>query len=113
MSLFVTIGYGDEAGYDSTAPVVRDAAHAHDAQLQSRGVIMGTAGEPVQVRNHDGLGVRTTPGPFLEAQLPLAGFSLLEADSLEQAIELASQSPCAVNQGVIEVWPLQQAPASE
>jgi len=27
---FVTIGYGDEAGYERTDPAVRDAAHAHE-----------------------------------------------------------------------------------
>ena len=29
MAMFVTIGYGDETGYESTAAEVRDAAHAH------------------------------------------------------------------------------------
>jgi hypothetical protein len=33
MPKFVTIGYGDEVGYERTAPEVRDAAHAHDATL--------------------------------------------------------------------------------
>ncbi len=53
MARFVTIGYGDEAGYERTAPEVRDAAHAHDARLAEGGVEMGIAGTPVQVRNHD------------------------------------------------------------
>ena len=34
------------------------------AQLASRGVEMGMAGSPVQVRNHDGAGVTTEDGPF-------------------------------------------------
>jgi hypothetical protein len=37
MPKFVTIGYGDQAGYDRTAVAVRDAAHAHDAKLQKDG----------------------------------------------------------------------------
>ena len=53
MARFVTIGYGDEAGYQRTAPDVRDAAHAHDARLADGGVEMGRVGTPVQVRNHD------------------------------------------------------------
>ena len=68
---------------------------------------MGIAGEPVQVRNHDGAQLDVTPGAFMRADLPLAGFSLLEADSLEEATRLISGSPCAVAQGVVEVWPLQ------
>ena len=65
MATFITIGYGDEAGYDQTDPAVRDAAHAHDASLQASGVRMGRAGDPVQVRNRDSAGVSTTPGAFL------------------------------------------------
>jgi hypothetical protein len=107
MATFITIGYGDQAGYDQTDPAVRDAAHAHDASLQARGVLMGVAGDPVQVSNHDGREVTTTPGAFLRSDLPLAGFAVIEAADLDEAVQLASGSPCAVNQGVIEVWPLQ------
>ncbi|EYD73954.1 hypothetical protein Rumeso_04551 [Rubellimicrobium mesophilum DSM 19309] len=68
--------------------------------------MMGRAGTPVQVRNPDATGARTTKGPFLTAALPLAGFGIIEAATLEEAIEIASKSPCAVAHGVIEVWPL-------
>lgn len=64
MAKFVTIGYGDQAGYDRTDAAVRDGAHAHDARLRRDGVDMGVAGQPVQVRNHDGAEVRTETGPF-------------------------------------------------
>ncbi len=109
MARFVTIGYGDEAGYQRTAAEVRDAAHAHDARLVADGVEMGTAGPPVQVRNHDGAGVSTTEGPFMTSQLPVAGFAIVEADSLADAVEIVSRTPCAVAQGVVEVWPLDDA----
>ncbi|MDQ6778518.1 MAG: YciI family protein [Actinomycetota bacterium] len=109
MTMFVTIGYGDREGYDRTEQAVRDAAHAHDAHLRSTGAVMGVAGQPVQVRNHDAAGAQTENGPFLESSLPVAGFALIEAASLGEAIEIASQTPCAVAQGVVEVWPLEQA----
>jgi hypothetical protein len=32
MPKFITIGYGDQAGYERTAKRVRDDAHAHDAK---------------------------------------------------------------------------------
>lgn len=70
---------------------------------------MGTAGQPVQVRNHDAAGVVTNEGPFLRSDLPIAGFAVIEAATLEEAVRLASESPCAVAQGVIEVWPLKLA----
>ena len=59
MATFVTIGYGDREGYDRTDASVRDAAHAHDARLRDQGTVMGIAGAPVQVRNHDAAGVWT------------------------------------------------------
>ncbi len=108
MAKFVTIGYGDREGYDRTDPAVRDAAHAHDARLVERGGDMGRAGTPVQVRNHDGAGVETETGPFLQSSLPVAGFGVIEAATLEEAVALAAQSPCAVAHGVVEVWPLEQ-----
>ncbi|GAB3360573.1 type II toxin-antitoxin system Phd/YefM family antitoxin [Modestobacter lapidis] len=49
MPRFVTIRYGDGAGYDRTDAAVRDAAHAHDARLQETGVAMGIA-DPRETR---------------------------------------------------------------
>jgi len=103
---FITIGYGDEAGYARTDPAVRDDAHAHDERLIARGAVVGIAGPPVQVRNPDAAGVTTHAGPFLRADLPVAGFGLIEADSLDEAVRLVSRTPCAVAHGVVEVWPL-------
>jgi len=113
MPKFVTIGYGDEAGYQRTAPDVRDAAHAHDEKLKQRGAVMGIAGKPVQVRNPDSSGIQTANAAFLSSPLPIAGFGVIEAADIGEAIELVSKSPCAVAHGVVEVWPLEQAgPAS-
>lgn len=108
MPKFVTIGYGDQAGYDRTPVALRDAAHAHDAQLQKEGVLMGIAGTPVKVRNTGAAGVETTDGPYLQSPLPVAGFAIIEAADLAQAIAIVSQTPCAVAHGVVEVWPLEQ-----
>ncbi len=110
MAKFITVGYGDRQGYEKTAPSVRDAAHSHDAKLKAGGALIGVAGAPVQVRNHDGSGVQTTPGAYLHSELPIAGFAVIEAKDLQEAIALVSKTPCAVAQGVVEVWPLQDAP---
>ncbi len=109
MPKFVTIGYGDQEGYDRTPKSIRDAAHAHDAKLQKNGVLMGIAGAVVQVRNLDAVQVETTNGPFMSSSLPVAGFAIIEAANLEEAIELVSQTPCAVARGVVEVWPLERS----
>lgn len=113
MPKFVTIGYGDRAGYDRTDPAVRDQAHAHDARLRETGTEMGIAGAPVQVRNHDDAGITVQRGPFLSSPMPVAGFAILDAPTLEDAIALVAKTPCAVAHGVVEVWPLQETPSSE
>jgi len=40
MPKYLTIGYGDQAGYDQTAPAQRDAAHRHDAALLAKGALI-------------------------------------------------------------------------
>jgi hypothetical protein len=109
MPKFVTIGYGDQEGYDRTPAAIRDAAHAHDARLQKDGVLMGIAGAPVQVRNPDAAQVETANGPFMASSLPVAGFAIIEAGNLAEAIDMVSRTPCAIAHGVVEVWPLEQA----
>jgi len=111
MPKFITIGYGDRAGYERTDSSVREAAHEQDAQLQASGALMGVAGDPVQVRNHDAAGAQTDPGAFMRADLPVAGFAVIEAATLEEATDLVSGTPCAVAHGVVEVWPLEATPS--
>ena len=48
-----------------------------------------------------------TDGPFAESKEMVAGFYLLEADSLEEATQLAAQIP-SVSIGTIEVRPARQ-----
>ena len=106
MPRFVTIGYGDEAGYERTRPEIRDAAHAHDAQMLRDGAIIGRAGAPVQVRNPDARAVGVDRSAFLTSSLPIAGFAIIEAADIDEAVRMVSQTPCAVAHGVVEVWPL-------
>jgi hypothetical protein len=71
---------------------------------------MGIAGSPVQVRNHDAANVQTTNGTYMSSPLPVAGFAIIEAANMIEAVKMVSQTPCAVAHGVVEVWPLEEAP---
>ena len=106
MAKFITIGYGDRSGYERTSADLRDTAHAHDAWLLARGALMAIAGAPIQVRNHHNGGVQTEAGAYMRSDLPIAGFALIEADNSEEAVELVSRTPCAIADGVVDVWPL-------
>jgi hypothetical protein len=105
---FVTIGYGDEAGYERTAPEVKARAHGVDEAMREAGAVSGMAGNPVQVRNHGEAGTTTEDGPFMASGLPVAGFGLIEAADLDAAIAMVAGTPCAVAYGVVEVWPLDE-----
>ncbi|WP_375492774.1 YciI family protein [uncultured Jatrophihabitans sp.] len=106
MPTFVTIGFGDQAGYNQTDEAVRNRAHAADAQLAESGTVMGQAAEPIQVRNHDGSHVEVSDGPYSSSALPVAGFAIIEAADLDAAIAIAANNPCAVAHGVVEIWPI-------
>ena len=67
---------------------------------------MGIAGKPVQVRNHGATEVKTANGSFMSSSLPVAGFAVIEAPTLAEAISMVAKTPCAVAHGVVEVWPL-------
>lgn len=106
MPKFLTIGYGDRAGYDRAPKEIRDAAHAQDARLVDEGAIMGVAGPPVQVRNADAKGVEVREGAFMSAPTPVAGFAIIEAADMDEAVRKVSGVPCAVAHGVVEIWPM-------
>lgn len=68
--------------------------------------MIGAVGTPTQVRNPEGAGVSTTNGAYMQTDFPIAGFALLEAATIDEAVELVAGTPCAVAHGVVEVWPL-------
>jgi hypothetical protein len=78
--------------------------------MKADGALMGMAGSAVQVRNHEDRGLQIVEGPYMSSGLPVAGFGVIKARDLEEAIALASKSPCAVAYGVVEVWPLTESP---
>ena len=106
MPKFLTIGYGAAEDYEATDSAQRDRAHAHDSWLASRGAVIAALGAPTQVRNPEGTGISTTSGAYMRAELPVAGFALVEAATLEEAVELVATTPCAIAHGVVEVWPI-------
>ena len=108
MPKFITIGYGDQSGYDRTASDVRKATDEHDSNLRGQGVTLRLL-EPLQVCNRDSVRLTTTSGQFISSSLPLASFALIDAADLGEANKIVSQSPCATAHSVVKVWPLEQA----
>jgi hypothetical protein len=86
----------------------------HADEMQAKGSLLGfqqlehcSTAKSVRVR-----GNRTTvlDGPFAETKEMLAGFNLIEADSLEEAVRLAQEFPWT-RYGCIEVRPVRDVAA--
>jgi hypothetical protein len=82
-------------------------------QLKQNGKYLGanplqpvSTATSVQMRNGKKL---ITDGPFAETREQLGGYFLVEADNLDEALEIAQQIPAA-RKGTVEVRPLVEIP---
>lgn len=105
---YVCLVYGEE---DAMRGVDDNLCAAYGQELQERGVYLG--GQPlmsvetattVRVRRGE---VTVTDGPFAETKEQLAGFYLIEARDLNEAIRIASGIPPA-QVGSIEIRPARE-----
>lgn len=105
--------YGEEGAWDALADDERGAIYAAygalNGDLRGQGKLL--AGEELQsiatattvrVRDDDAL---VSDGPFAETKEALGGFYLIEAETLDEAIEWASRIPSAKT-GTIEIRPV-------
>ena len=105
---YLCLVYGEEK---DMAAMTDDACMAYDQDLRKAGrCIASEALQPVHtaatVRVRDGK-VSVRDGPFTETKEHLAGFYLIDASDLNDAIQVASQIPPA-RVGSIEVRPVRE-----
>jgi hypothetical protein len=103
---YLCLVYGEE---DKIAAMPDHDCVAYDEAIRSRGkCIASEALQPVRtaatVRVRNGR-VSITDGPFAETKETLAGFYLVDAANLDEAIEIASKIPPAAV-GCVEVRPI-------
>ncbi len=100
---FLCLAYGDEAGWNSLSDDEKREVLSHDKVILDRGDIM-SAVQPnvITVRNWD-KELEVKDEPFAKNELPLAGFSVVEADSIDEVIELVKNTPCSRARGFIEI----------
>jgi hypothetical protein len=87
-----------EAMFEEYVAISNDSRYLTGTQLQP----IATA---TTVRVQDGQ-TMTTDGPFADTKEVFGGYCLLEADNLDEAIELAARMPAARIGGAIEVRPV-------
>lgn len=102
---FLCLAYGDEDGWNALGKDEQREALAQDAVIRARGNSMAAVQQTVTaVRNWDG-NVRVQKVSSTQRELPLAGFSVIEAENLQEVVALVSKTPCARARGVIEIRP--------
>jgi hypothetical protein len=105
---YLCLVYGEEKKFEA---MTDDECMAYDAALRKRGQCLASeALQPVEtattVRVRNGK-VSISDGPFTETKVQLAGFYLIDARDLNDAIQIASQLPPA-RVGSIEVRPVRE-----
>lgn len=102
---FLCLAYGDETGWNYLNEEEKREVLAQDAVIRDRGNLMSAVRRTVtSVRNWDG-NLNVNNEPFARPELPLAGFSVIEAENVEEVIKLVSNTPCARARGIIEIRP--------
>jgi len=109
MSQYLVLLYEDESFYAQASPeVLEGVMQAHNRfaeQVTGLGakILGGNALQPTStattVRNDV-----VTDGPFIESKEALGGYYLIEANDLDQALEVAKL--CPANAGGVEVRPI-------
>lgn len=105
---YLCLVYGEESKLEGMPD---DECVAYDEDLRQRGQCMASeALQPVRsaitVRVRNGR-TSVSDGPFAETKEQLAGFYLIEARDLNDAVQIASQIPPA-RVGSVEVRPIRQ-----
>ena len=107
---FLCLAYGSEGDWLLLPEEKRNELLAQDDVLRRRGARIAVVGPPTVVTAWDGPTL-TRPESYGQSPAPLVGFSLLDADSPEEAVALVAGTPCAVAGGAIEVRPVIDPPA--
>jgi hypothetical protein len=97
----------DTADASGMAPVEPWVEELGDREVRLHGHRLALPAEAVTVRVRGGEVLRTD-GPFAETKEYVAGFDILECDTLEEAVEAAAKHPVATI-GAMEVrpfWPM-------
>ena len=102
--------YGDEGRWETYSEAEQQAmtedymAIGRDPKTKA-GADLGELSKATTVRVDNGKTL-TTDGPFAETKEYLGGFYLIDADNLDEAIEVAAKIPDARTGGTIEVRPV-------
>ncbi len=104
---YLVLAYGHERDWQALSKREQDQLLTQDQVLRDRGDLVAALAEPVTtVRAWEDGPPLATEGPFGVSPLPLAGFGIVEAADLDEAIRLVADTPCARARGAVELRPI-------
>ena len=100
---FLCLAYGGEADWKELSKQEQTDVLAQDDVLKKRGDYLAAVQTNLTtVTNWNG-DLKTNEESFARPALPLAGFSIIEANSLDEVVQLVANTPCARAKGAIEI----------
>jgi hypothetical protein len=103
---FLCLAYGAAKDWEALTKEQQEELLAKDEALRQRGTLMAAVeSNVISVKAWDGK-PDVTQGAFANPGIPLAGFSVIEADNLDQVVHLVAGTPCARAKGAIEIRPI-------
>jgi hypothetical protein len=103
---YLCLAYGDEKDWKALTLAQQEEFLHQDEIIRQRGALMGAVKtDVITVRAWNGT-PEITKGPAAGLETPLAGFSVIEADDVDEVVRLVSQTPCARAKGAIEIRPI-------
>lgn len=103
---FLCLAYGREEEWKELSEQEQQTLLAQDEVLRKRGDFVAAVEPGVTTVTNWESRLNTKDEPFAKAGAPLAGFSIIEAANLDEAIELIANTPCARAKGAVEIRPL-------
>lgn len=105
---YLCLAYGSEEDWKKLPEREQKEVLAHDDFLKGRGDTLAAVETTVTtVTAWDGTPTIVS-GSYAKSNAPLAGFSIMEAADINEAIQLVTNSPCARAKGAVEIRPLLQ-----
>jgi hypothetical protein len=102
---FLCLAYGDEEGWNSLCESAKEEVLAQDEIIRNRGDLMAAVKPEITTVKNWNNNLEVEKSSAFKVGLPLAGFSIIEADNVEEVVALVSNSPCARAKGYIEIRP--------
>jgi hypothetical protein len=103
---YLVLAFGAEEDWKALSESEQGALLAQDEVLRNGGALVAAVETAVTtVRAWDGTPA-ATDGAFTDSRLPLAGFGVIDAANLNEAIQLVAKTPCARAKGAVELRPI-------